>query len=343
MHRRQLLRCLRSGLVLSSTAWAASPLLADDGDDRPVALLLPLTGPRAALGLSMRQAATLAENDGKLIAFDTAGTPQGAAAAAARAVDRDAALILGPLMSADVAPVVGAAGTTPVIAFTNDAAVRSSGAFVFGITAGQVTTAILGYARSRGVRSVAVIGDGSAWADAAAAEADRLQGTLGMEARAITVRADAPLPLAGEAPDAVFVPGGGETALAIARNLKPTGIQLLGTLEMIDHRPDALEALDGAWIASPDPRSFGGFANNFQARHGGRPGAIAALAYDAANIAAKLRAANRLDREGVLGSDGFSAVTGEVRFRTDGSVAREFAILEAAAGGYRKVATSRGA
>ena len=62
MDRRSLLRLLQSGLVAS----AASVVLpshalatAEKKDKRPVALLVPLTGPRARLGLSMRQAALL--------------------------------------------------------------------------------------------------------------------------------------------------------------------------------------------------------------------------------------------------------------------------------------------
>lgn len=343
MDRRQLLRYLRSGLVLSSTAWAASPLLAAKTDDRPVALLVPLTGPRASVGLSMQRAALLAENSGKLLSFDTAGTPQGAAAATQQALDKECALILGPLLLADVSAVTQAAGGVPVIAFTNSADARSSGAFVFGITASQVTGAILSYARSRGVRSVAVISDGSPWGAASGAAATALQGSLGMEARTIEVRPDAPIPLAGDAPDAVLVPGGSDAALAVARNLKGTGIQMLGTLEALDHRPTSLEVLDGAWIASPDPVAFGQFATDYQARNGGNPGAIAALAYDAAGIVKVLRASNNLNRAGVLSASGFPGVTGQVRFRTDGSVAREFAILVAGPGGYKKVATSQGA
>jgi hypothetical protein len=138
------------------------------------------------------------------------------------------------------------------------------------------------------------------------------------------------------------VPGSGEAVLAAARNLKDTGVQLLGTLQALDHRPVALEALRDAWLASPDPTAFGTFAGEFAARNGGSPGAIAALAYDAAGIANSLREANNLTGEGLLGSAGFACVTGPVRFRTDGSVARDFAILVARAGGYEPVAVSSG-
>ena len=130
--------------------------------------------------------------------------------------------------------------------------------------------------------------------------------------------------------------------LAAARALKDTGVQLLGTFQGLDHRPQALEALDGAWLASPDPATFGTFASEFAARNGGAPGTIAALAYDAAGIANALRGSNKLNTEGLLSATGFHGVTGPVRFRTDGSVARDFAILVARKTGYEPVAVSSG-
>lgn len=312
---------------------------------RPVALLLPLTGERAALGLSMQRAAMLAETDARLlVALDTAGTAGGAATAAQAALKRGAAMILGPLTSWEASAAAQVvANRVPVIAFTNNPAAAANGAYVFGLTAQQVTTSVLGYARSRGVKSVVVVGDGSAWSNAASEAAVKAQGGVGLDVRAITVTAGGTLPAAGDPPDAVLIPGSGDAVLAAARNLKDSGIQLLGTVQALDYRPSALAALDGAWIAAPDPKAFGEFAADFQGRNGGAPGAVAALAYDASKIARKLRDANQLNREGLLGSDGFACVTGAVRFRTDGSCARDLSILVASPDGYASVATSRGA
>lgn len=352
MHRRDLLKLLQSGLVASATSYlipasAASVVLpssafaGDKKDKRPIALLVPLTGERARLGLSMRSAALLAENSAYVKSFDTAGTAHGAAAAAAAALKAKPALILGPLL-ADEVPAVSAtvAGRVPIISFSNDSVLKSPGTYIFGITAGQVTGAILRYARSRGVRSVAVIDDGSPWSAAAILAAGRMEAEIGLRVR--TLAAGAPLPGADDAPDAVLLPGSGERVLAAARALKDSGVLLLGTLQALDHRPDALAVLDGAWLASPDPVAFGTFSSEFAARNGGEPGAIAALAYDAAGIANSLRAAGTLSSEGLLSSKGFHCVTGPVRFRTDGSVARDFAIVVARPNGYEPVAVSSG-
>lgn len=291
----------------------------------------------------MREAALLAENGQYVQSFDTGGTAAGAAAAAAKAFKVKPALILGPLTAEEVPAVSSTiAGRVPIIAFSNDSVLRAPNTWIFGITAGQVTSAILRYARTRGVRSVAVIDDGTPWSAAATLAAGRMETELGMTIRVLQVRAGQALPDAGEAPDGVLLPGSGEAVLAAARNLKDSGVQLLGTLQGLDHRPQALEALAGAWIASPDPVAFGTFAAEFEARNGGAAGTITALAYDAAGIANTLRNANTLGAAGLLDSKGFHCVTGPVRFRTDGSVARDFAILVARADGYEPVAVSSG-
>ncbi len=346
MHRRDALKLLRSFLVVSAASSVVPQAFAAKKkvDRRPVALLLPLSGPRAALGLSMERAARLAEkNAAMLIAIDTGGTAAGAAAAAQAAVKRGAAMILGPLTAFETAAASAVAGGIPLIAFTNNAAAANGGAYVFGLTPQQTTTAVLRYARSRGVRSVVVIGDGTAWGNAAAASAAAAQNDLGLDVRSVSVVPGQPLPMIGDAPDAVLVPGSGEPVLAAARSLRDTGVQLLGTVQALDNRPSALEALQGAWIASPDPGSFGGFSAEYEAKNGGNPGALAALAYDAARISRTLRDANTLSRAGLLAADGFACVTGRTSFRVDGSCARDFAILLADRDGYRTVATSRGA
>ncbi|MHA6722513.1 ABC transporter substrate-binding protein [Sphingomonas sp. RS2018] len=346
MNRRDALRLLRSGLVVSAASSILPPAaFGAKRDTRPAALLLPLSGERAALGLSMQRAAMLAQSDAKLlVAFDTAGTATGAAAAAQAALKRKCAIILGPLTSWEASAAAKAvAGRVPVVAFTNNPAAAVDGAFVFGLTAQQATTSVLGYARSRGVRNVVVVGDGSVWSNAASEAAVKAQGAVGLDIRAVTVTPGGTLPAAGEQPDAVLLPGSGEAVLAAARNLRGSGIQLLGTVQALDYRPSALDALNGAWLAAPDPKAFGDFATDFQGRNGGDPGTLAALAYDASRIVGVLRDGNRMNREGLIAGDGFTCVTGTVRFRSDGSCARDLSILVASRDGYASVATSRGA
>jgi ABC-type branched-subunit amino acid transport system substrate-binding protein len=342
--RRSALGLLGQGVLLSSAAWAASPLLAARNAKRTTALLVPLTGDRSALGRSIGAAAALAQTDAAaMTVIDTGGTPAGAARAAQAAVKAGATLLLGPL-SADEAKAAGAAvgNRVPVLALTNDTAARGAGVFVFGITPAQATSAILGYARSRGVRRVLALDDGSPWSTASVAAAKAAETDLGITLDTARLAAGV-LPTSSTPPDAVFLPGGSAGAVTAARTLRASGVQLLATVQALDYRPDAIAALDGTWIASPDPDRFATFAAAYAARNGGRPGAIAALGYDAAAIAKTLRDADTLTREGLLREQGFDCATGPVRFRSDGSCARDFAILVPTAGQYEKVAESRGA
>jgi len=334
--RRSTLGLVRDAVLLSSVASVASPLMAAKRGRRSAALLVPLTGDRAALGLSIRNAAMLAESDAAALSvLDTGGTAAGAANAARAAVKRGAAMLLGPLSAAETRAVAAAVGV-PVVALTNNAAARGGPAFVFGITPAQATAAILGYARSRGVRRIVAVDDGTPWSQASIAAARAAETDLGLTIVPVTGATIPP----GVEGDAAFVPG---SAVAIAPVLRNRGMQLLATMQALDYRPDALTALEGAWIASPDPAKFASFATAYAARNGGRPGAIAALGNDAALIAKALRDSDQMTREGVLREAGFDGVTGPVRFRSDGSCARDFAILVPTNGVYDKVAESRGA
>lgn len=325
-------------MLLSSAAWTASPLLAARRAKRAAALLVPLTGDRSGLGLSIANAARLAETDANALSIvDTGGNAAGAVRAARAAVKGGATMLLGPL-SAEETRAVAAAVTVPVVALTNDAGARGGGAFVLGITPAQAASAILGYARSRGVRRVVAIDDGTPWSRASVAAAGAAEADLGLSIAVVPLTNGA-LPAGLEA-DAAFVPG---AAVALASALKTRGMQLLATMQALDYRPDAVAALEGAWIASPDPARFATFAIGYAARNGGRPGAIAALGNDAAMIARTLRESDAMTREGVLREAGFDGVTGRIRFRSDGSCARDFAILVPTNGVYEKVAESRGA
>ncbi len=128
-----------------------------------VALLVPTSGPQAAVGQSIANAALLALGDVhdarfRLTTYDTAA-PGGARAAAQAAIDAHAGIILGPLLAGDVraaAPVAAAAGV-PMLSFTNDAAVAGGGTYVLGYQPTQSIARVIGFARARGVTSFAAL------------------------------------------------------------------------------------------------------------------------------------------------------------------------------------------
>ena len=124
-----------------------------------VAILLPLTGPSAALGATLLNAAQLAlfhfaDRKFELLPHDTHGTPEGAAEAAQFAIADGATLILGPLFSQEVeavAPAARAAGVR-VIAFTSDKRVASDGVFIMGFRPDEQVDRVVRFAYGRGVR-----------------------------------------------------------------------------------------------------------------------------------------------------------------------------------------------
>lgn len=300
----------------------------------PAALLVPLTGDRAALGRSMARAATLAQGkDAKgLVVLDTGGTPGGAVAAARAALKRGAQLILGPLGSAEVPPVVAAAGGMPVLAFSNDLALRESGAFLLGVTADQAVSPLLHYARSRGIRRVALLAGVDPWGAQVAAVATVAAQREGLDLATAPTGAALAGYLRGDlAPDALLASGDLADA---ARAVGDSGVQLLGAFAGLDAAPAALAQIEGAWLSAPDPAGFRSFADAFEQQNGVAPGVIVGLAYDAANIAQTLRRAGSLDRSALLSGRVFDGVCGGVRFRADGSASRAMAILAVTRGSY---------
>ena len=290
----------------------------------------------------MQRAAMLAQSPAAkpadLLVFDTGGTAAGASAAVALALRGDARIIIGPLFAEESRAAAQAAGAVPVLSFSNDEALIGSGAFLLGITATQSVSAILGYARSRGVRRVAVLGGSSRWSIQAGAAAERLHGTGGLVINMLP-QGVGPADLtgalrragAGELPDAVLVTEGGDALRSTARALATAGVQLLGTQQALE-----LPAQDvrGAWLAGPDPAALSALDDRYRTAGSGNPGLLAALAHDAMTIVESLRGSGTIDRTALLGAQPFPAITGAVRFAADGSAVRELPILVADVNGY---------
>jgi branched-chain amino acid transport system substrate-binding protein len=127
-----------------------------------VAILLPMTGPRADLGQVLLQAAQLALQDNggpSLDVLDTGGTAAGAATAAQAAVTKGDSLLLGPLTSsetASVAPIAHAAGI-PVLAFTNDTSQSQAGVWPLGISPEQQIRRLVVAAQAQGKSQFAAL------------------------------------------------------------------------------------------------------------------------------------------------------------------------------------------
>jgi branched-chain amino acid transport system substrate-binding protein len=122
---------------------------------RKIAILLPLSGPRAGLATVLLQAAQLAAdgNGGQALdVLDTEGTASGAAGAVNTALSHGDGIILGPLTSAETAAVAPAAqaARVPVLAFTNDAAQARAGLWPLGISPGQQVRRLVAAGQAQG-------------------------------------------------------------------------------------------------------------------------------------------------------------------------------------------------
>lgn len=145
---------------------AEKPAEVKPGEVHRVAILVPLTGSNAPVGISLANAATLALVDtGKqgirLTSYDTAAL--GPAAAASRALADGAQLILGPLLSTDAPAVKAVAepkGVT-MLSFSNDSGIAGGRFYVLGFQPAQSVDRIVGFAAGQGTkRFAALVPDG---------------------------------------------------------------------------------------------------------------------------------------------------------------------------------------
>ncbi len=129
-----------------------------------VALLVPLSGPNAAIGRALLDAAELAvfevgDENFTLLPRDTAGTPEGAAAAADAAIYAGARLIVGPLFAAEVPAVAERAqpAGVSVLSFSNDLSVAAPGVYVMGVPPRAQIARVIEFAHSRGLSRFAAL------------------------------------------------------------------------------------------------------------------------------------------------------------------------------------------
>lgn len=136
----------------------------ESGNRFKTAMLLPLSGKASAYGQGLKNAAMMAvedaDNPNLLIQFyDTGSTPTGAEAAARRALAEGNKLILGPLMSEEVAAVspIARNNGVPVISFSTSPAVLQEGVYTLGLLGSEQVERIIAYAAGQGRLRIAVL------------------------------------------------------------------------------------------------------------------------------------------------------------------------------------------
>ncbi|PSK87904.1 amino acid/amide ABC transporter substrate-binding protein (HAAT family) [Limimaricola soesokkakensis] len=325
---------------LSACNPSGEPELPPLGTTGRAALLLPLSGQHTKLGQVMAEAARLGgavDGPGAEIALHDAGADETSAVAAAnRAVEAGANMILGPLFSNQSQAVAAAVGArVPVISFSNNDAIAGRNLYVFGITPLQSAKAVLRFASARGMRRIAVAVPPGAYGEQAVAAARKVAPEFGITL-SDPLQASDPGGLVsrlaaasgGRLPDAVYLPAASAGLAPMVDAVKEAGLQVLGSEQWATIPPHQLGALNQAWFAGPDPISFEAFALGLEERIEGEAGVTAGLAFDAANMARLLGRLGQQDPKGLHRFAGFNGVLGPFRFMETGLVDRQLSILE---------------
>ena len=139
--------------------------------------------------------------------------------------------------------------------------------------------------------------------------------------------------------DAVFMPEGGLALRNLAPllpyfDIDPKRVKFFGTALWDDPTLAQEPPLHGGWYAAPDSRNWAAFAGRYERVYRSKPPRLAALAYDAVSLAARLAA---IQPDAPFGTDaltninGFAGIDGIVRLRPGGLNERGLAVQEVTA------------
>lgn len=307
--------------------------LPEDVARHRIALLVPLSGPNAAVGQSIADAAAmaLADTGGKALRITNYDTAQGAEPAARKALAEGNKVFLGPLLSEDVHAVEAQAATAgvPVIAFSNDAEAAGDDVWLLGFSPAQSIDRIVRFAKSKGLTRFAALIPPGVYGRNASNMLIRTAEAAGGSVVAMQSYQRSPGSLAAaiqtiskEKFDAVLIADSGRIAIASApliRKSNGAGVRILGTeLWNTDPGLNNSPAMAGAWFASVDDALFKQFVTRYRARYGHTPYRLASLGYDAVlltvRIARDWKVGDRFPVDALADDGGFSGVDGAFRF-----------------------------
>jgi ABC-type branched-subunit amino acid transport system substrate-binding protein len=327
-------------------------LPADEARDR-VAVLVPLSGPNAAVGQSLANAAPLALLDAggeriRLTVYDTAR--EGPAGAAAHALADGNRLFLGPLLADDVRAVAPVArrADVPIISFSNDVAVAGNGVYLLGFLPSESVERVVGYARRQGLVRFAALTPGGiygrragqAMVDATQGGGARLVAIQEFEREPASLRAAVARVSAQGGYDAILVADSSRTAAMAAPAIHAAAprARILGTeLWANDAALGSETALRGAWFAAVPDSLFNQMRGRYRARYGAAPYRLSSLAYDAVLLAIRTardwRPGTRYPQRALHDPGGFTGIDGPYRFAPNGVAQRALEVREVTAGG----------
>jgi branched-chain amino acid transport system substrate-binding protein len=328
--------------------------LPSDQQRHRVALLVPTSGPNAAVGQSIANAATMAllDTNASNLRITTYDTGAGAREAARKAIADDNRLILGPLLGDNIAAALTEArgARVPVVSFSNDSSHGGSGAFLMGQLPEQSIARTVRYVRGKGAQSFAVLapeGEYGQRAQAALREAvarhgGRLAGAETYARGNTSVVSAAQRLKARGGYDHVLIADSGRLAAQAAAQLKAPRVRIIGTELWSGEASIArTPALVGAIFAAVPDGRYRRFSDSYQARFGAAPYRIATLGYDAVlltlRVAREWRPGQAFPVDRLRDPGGFIGLDGAFRFGRDGVVERAMEVREVRGGGVSVV------
>lgn len=324
-----------------------------------VALLVPIgTGDAtdAFLAQNLENAARMAIADLQGVAidlrvYDTGADATQAAAAATRAVDEGAKIILGPLYAeaANAAGIAVRNRGVNVLAFSNNTSIAGGNVFVLGATFENTAKRLAAYAAATGFDRIMVVhGDdvpGAVGRDAIVQAVVKSGATLaGVESYPLSQQGilEASSIIAenatANAANALFLTASVNADLPIVatmlpeHGIDPATVRYIG-LTRWDITPQALTlpGLQGGIFAMPDTTVSAQFESRYATAFGGLPHPLAGLAYDGIAAIGALVAAgksNALSAAALTQSQGFQGTAGIFRLLPDGTNERGLAVAQ---------------
>ena len=323
----------------------------------PVALLVPGGSAETGnniLATNLENAARLAVGDLAgvqidLRVYNTQGDPAVAAQMARQAVDDGAAIILGPVRSAEAnaAGTAVAADGINVLSISNNPAIAGNNVFVLGLTPDNAARRVLEYAARNGKGDVMIVGEQTESGQLVMASINRALDGTGATVVAtqtyefsqqgiVNALPDIADAARSSGADSILFTADSAGALPVLAQLLPDNriaypqFQFMGITQW--NVPPAtlqLRGLQDGWFPLPDPALTAQFDTRYTEAFGEAPHPIAGLAYDGiAAIGALIGtgAPDALSRASLTQGSGFVGVNGVFRFMPDGTNQRGLAL-----------------
>jgi branched-chain amino acid transport system substrate-binding protein len=278
-----------------------------------------------------------------------AGSNEGSAAAAARALVTDGAdIIIGPVLREGVAGAAQAArgANIPVIGFSSDRSIAGNGVYLLSFQLEDEIARMVAFAARRDIRTIALLAPANEYGrrveSALRAEA-QLRGVQIVQAQLYN-RTDADAAAAATAlaaalrtapAQAIMIAESGGPLRSIGAALVRGGIdqrqvRFMGTSAWAGEAQRE-PSLAGGWYVASDPAARTDFETRYQTTFGREPTRLSSLGYDAVALATLLSrsgGAQGFNRGAIEDREGFAGADGLFRFGANGAIERGLAIIE---------------